>query len=356
MKWYMCFGLLLLAGCATVPVEESSPPQGTKPSFNDEMCQLAEQRINLYEKYNEMMPSIVIDLKRCSPIQTASAEEMAKFANHVVEYGADLETRGFDDMDLMTVQNQKYWEAVLTLSAGDVTALFTRLLLLMREGELRRAKIVLLFCAYDQNTAWERDSQIMESVSRDIATVEKASNQLIQTGIKHWDAGERDKAVEMYRRAMEIFPKNPWALWELGYDHMTYDPEPDEIIDGRFDSFYGLIREIDPHYQIAYCQGTNSSEKWAKLRALQEKVLPSYNRLRNCEEPIASMRLLADGYFEMKEYEYALYAYKYLLFHPDNTGFDDEIIYQIHRCLEKLGVPQVSAYLDEWVSFLESRF
>jgi len=87
--------------------------------------------------------------------------EIRQYAQSVIDYAKDLETYGFENMEKATVQNEKYWKAVVTLTAKDITALLTRLLLLMREGELKRARILLLYCLYDKNENWERDTRIL---------------------------------------------------------------------------------------------------------------------------------------------------------------------------------------------------
>ena len=133
-------------------------------------------------------------------------------------------------------------------------------------------------------------------------------------GIRKWDQGQRSQALELYNAALEVFPKNPWALWELALDHLTYDFDSQELTDGRFDARYRLIRRLDPHYESAFYQGQNTPEKRTAASALTEKVLPGFAGLYKGENVLVNMRSLADGYFEMREYEFAIYAYKYILF------------------------------------------
>ena len=78
-----------------------------------------------------------------------------------------------------------------------------------------------------------------------------------------------------------------------------------------------------------------------------EKVGPSYQKLWRVEDVLGSMRALADGYREMGEHEYALYAYKYLLYHTFDQGFDPEIRGHISTCLAALGMGRVDAFLTE---------
>lgn len=155
-------------------------------------------------------------------------------------------------MEEATVRNEMYWKAIVALSANDITALLARLLLLMREGELRRAKILLLFCAYDQKQSWNRDSRIIKEVVKDICEIETESNRYVEEEIRKWDQGQRSQALELYQAALDVFPENPWALWEIAYDHLIYDLDPNEMLDGRFDARYRLIRKLDPDYEMAY--------------------------------------------------------------------------------------------------------
>jgi hypothetical protein len=67
-------------------------------------------------------------------------------------------------------------------------------------------------------------------------------------------------------------------------------------------------------------------------------VKPSYEKLWMGEDVLGSMRLLADGYREMGQYEFALCAYKYLLFRTYSSGFDQEIRNHISTCLSGLGM------------------
>jgi hypothetical protein len=312
-----------------------------------------EKPIRIFDKYNRYIPAIIHDLKQCAPVGEPSEEYSIHSAQWVIDYGIDLQSRDFVDMDGATVQNEMYWKAIVALSAYDITALLTRLLLLMREGELRRAEIVLLFCAYDQNQSWDRDDRILQDVVQDISQIETESNRYVQEGIQKWDQGHRAQAMELYHAALEVFPKNPWALWEIALDHLTYNLDPEELVDGRFDSRYELIRRLDPHYEMAYYQGKNTPEKRAAAAALTNKVLPSYAKLYEGEDVLTNMKSLADGYFEMREYEFAVYAYKYILFRTYNDGFDQVIVRQIAACLEALGMQRVIPFLDQFLSEAE---
>jgi tetratricopeptide (TPR) repeat protein len=344
------FGMIALiatVSCTTVTQNQKSPANTCTPVRE---VAFIEKAISFYDRYNDAIPAIIHDLKQCAPISTPPEGDTFRSAQWVIDYGIDLESRGYADAEETTVQNPMYWKAVVALSANDITALLTRLLLLMREGELRRAKIVCLFCAYDQNLAWERDARILQEVASDGCQIERESNQYVEQGIRLWDQGQRKAALELYQAALDVFPKNPWALWELALDHLTYDFDPEELVDGRFDERYRLIRQLDPHYELAYYQGRNTPEKRTAALALTNKVLPSFAKLCSGEDVLVNMRSLADGYYEMGEYEFAVYAYKFLLFRTYDDGFDQAVVGQMGLCLEGLGMEQVIPFLDQFLS------
>jgi len=341
--------LIATVSCTTMVKVKGS----VEKSGHVEEASFIEKPIRVYEKYNHSIPALIHDLKQCAPVREPADGAGSHSAQWVIDFGIGLQSSGFEDMDKVTVQNEMYWKAIVALSANDITALLIRLLLLMREGELRRAKIVLLFCAYDQNQSWDRDSRILQEVVKDICEIEAESNRYVEEGIQKWDQDQRSQALELYHAALKVFPKNPWALWEIALDHLTYDLDPDEMLDGRFDARYRLIRQIDPHYEMAYFQGENKPEKRTAAQALAQKVLPNFAKLWKGGGALVNMKALADGYFQMREYEFAIYAYKYVLFRTYNDEFDQAIVQQIAACLEAMGMKRVIPFLDQFMLEIE---
>ena len=148
------FILIVIGSCATTEklknddTEETILSSGTE--FYSEINTLIEKPISIYHKYNDLIPSIIHDLKQCNFVMSDPTGEMSQFPLYVIDYAKNLETSGYEDADEVTVKNPQYWKAIFALTVEDITALLMRQLLLMRDGPLRRAKIVLLYCAYDQ--------------------------------------------------------------------------------------------------------------------------------------------------------------------------------------------------------------
>lgn len=187
----------------------------------------------------------------------------------------------------------------------------------------------------------------------DIEAIVSKSEQCIRGGIEAGDAGKRSKAIDLYHKAMTIYPKSPWALYEISLDWYQFELVPQNQLFGN-ESYYRVIRFLDPRYHLAY-QGEMTPELKKAMRAVLEKVQPSYQKLWEGKNAPASMRDLADGLFDMQEYELAAYAYKYLLYHTYGGGFDGELVARISDCLRAVGVGQVADFLAGFLTDLKAR-
>jgi ankyrin repeat protein len=349
------------AGAGASPAAGRTGAGGWRCPCDIEERKLVEARISVYDKYDGIIPEIVEDLRQCAPRVHVPGEELESFAQIVSEYGNELEIGGWEDMAGATVANEKYWQAVLTLTANDITALLFRLLLLMREGMLARAALVSYFCYLDHNAAWERDSRIGQTVERYLQSITADSNRLVQKGIREWDKLNYSRALDLYRQALAVYPKNPSALYEIALDKtfksITGMPETTGDQPAVFtaaEPYYSLIRLLDPLFQLAY-QGTMTPELRLAALALSEKVLPSYEKLMKGGDILCHMKTMADGFYAMGEYELALYAYKYLLFHFEGEEyvFDRQVVENLCACLQGLHMEQLVPFLHELIAVLE---
>jgi len=310
---------------------------------------LIEKRISIYQKYDYLIRSS-IDILKGATTQTEGLEDSLQ---HTIEYADDLETNSLEDIDRITVQNEKYWKAILVQSENQVLA--TRLFFLLREGLLKRAEMVLLFCYYYELKGYGLRPKILNGIASDIKAIKDESDRIVKEGIEEWDRGNRHKAIELYHKALTIYPKNPWALYEISLDYCTRDQSDQLIWNEKVELYYSLICFLDPGFMAAY-QGQLTPEVREVELALRNKVMPSYKKLWNGEEILQSMRQLADGYFEMQEYEFSLYAYKYLLFSTYQGGFNQELITKMSSCFVKLKMNQMIDFLSEYLSKIEQLY
>ena len=292
--------------------------------------------ISIYDKYNDLIPLLIEDLKNCGSNRNG---EITNLSMNVINYGKFLEECTLANIDECTIKNDMYWKAFFTLTKNDITVLLTRLFMLMRNGEIKRAEMLLLYCLYDQNPEWNRDKMVINSVANDINYFNSETDQLIQQGIEKWDSGERDEAINWYRKALELYPKNPHALYELCLDFVVQEINSNEsrIGNEKLEQEYQEIRRLDPFFTEAF-QGKATPELSKAAIAMLYKAKPSYEKLWKGENILENMNELGDGYFEMGEFEFAIYAYKYLLFETYDDGFDDGIVEKIYKCLNGLNI------------------
>jgi hypothetical protein len=345
--------VISVLACAALDAQEAAGAGGMPGLEGIAERGLLEQRIGFYDKYNNLMPLLIEELKTCAMKVSGTGEVLATSPRLVIDYGLDLQAGVWEDADRVTLHNEKYWKAILVLTQRDNTALFTRLVLLMREGFLKRAEMVTLFCAYDMNTSGDRDRLVLQMVTNDIKAVVGRSEQCIRDGIAAWDAGRRSEAIDGYHKAMAIYPKSPWALYEISLDRFKFELLPQNKLNFENEPYYRAIRFFDPLYLIAY-QGAMTPEIRKAATAAHEKVLPAYQKLRKREDTLLSMRDFADGLFDMQEYELAAYAYKYLLYATYNGGFNGELVGRISDCLRAVGVSQVADFLAGFLEALDA--
>jgi hypothetical protein len=317
-----------------------------KPAADDELAaieesQIVAERVSIYEKYNNLLPYSISFLRT---VRTSSPN-MQRYVMDVIEYANDLETKLSENVDILTIKDEKYWKAVFILGIEN-SALYPRLYLLLREGFLERAEMLLLFFKYGQRNDFEIDKTTLKAALAEIKEIRESSNGLIREGIKYWDKGEKHAAILTYYKALGLYPKNPWALYEISLSHCTINKDGQMIWNEEVERYYRLIRFLDPLYKFAY-QGKLTPELLTAKQALEAKVAPSCEKLWKGENVLINMRELADGCFEMQEYEFALYAYRFLLFHTYDGKFNQSLVARISDCLIKLEMNCVVDFLNE---------
>ena len=337
--------LLLFLACTFSMIQ----PVLADTSFS-EIKELTSKKISIYKKYDELLESITVSLKSCAPSGPGVPEEALKFTEAVVSYGKFLEKTDSEDFNKLTIHNPVYWNAYFALITNDSTVLITREYFLMREGLLEQAEIVLFFTILARNRMSEEESFFIMNIEEDIQKITESSNNYVEKGIKYWDKGKQKKAHNLYFKALEIYPKNPGPIYELNLTNMVKNM--DKIASMKVDlSLLKLVREYAPLYRAAY-QGRMTPELRKASLALYEKVLPSYEALLKGENMLQNLEIFADGCVEMELYEYAIYAYRLLLFHDPSKDFDEKIINKINNCLDKLNASESKEFLKSLLGFM----
>ena len=319
----------------------------------DEIKELTKKKIPVYKKYNKLLESNIDSLKSCAPTGPGVPKEALKFTEAVVSYGKFLEKSDLKDYNKLTIHNPAYWNAFFTLAANDSTVLITREYFLMREGLLEQADIVLFFSFMASNRASEEESFFIQSIEKDIQTITESSNKYLEKGVENWDKGKYEKAHKLYFKALEIYPKNPLPLYELNLSKTMTNMENISKTrgEGLDESLLSLVREYAPFFRLAY-QGKMTPDLRTATLTLYDKVLPSYGAFLKGENMLKNLEIFADGCVEMELYEYAIYAYRLLLFQDLSKDFDKAVISKINNCLDKLSVPESKEFLNSFLGFM----
>lgn len=174
---------------------------------------------------------------------------------------------------------------------------------------------------------------------------------LLRRASKRGNAGNGEKALELYRSALGVYPKNPWALYQISVDRLRFELTPQQVLDGANGPYYRLIRSLDPMFERVY-QVAMSQQLPDVASSVVDTVWPSYVKLSKREDVANSMRLLADGYRETREHEFALYAYKFLLYASADSGgaLDREIRGHISTCLTGISMEETDAYVAKFLN------
>jgi tetratricopeptide (TPR) repeat protein len=124
------------------------------------------------------------------------------------------------DVDALVANNPNFWRAYYEIAPGDPGLGLLHAGMLLGCGEATRAMHVVEF--------YQLRPGIPKPLADGLAILHNAtklagkqSNAAMQEGIALFDAGDYAAAVKKYREALQIWPQNGWAYYELGYTLRT---------------------------------------------------------------------------------------------------------------------------------------
>lgn len=310
-------------------------------------------------------------VKKYSSLASAISGEVAGLGlsgpgqqEHASDLQENVASIGRGDIDAITIHNESYWRTFITLQPVRLHVFAIRAALLVSRGELHRALYILRLAGLHLSEAEQRS--IGHWVGSDLGPVMEASNVHVRRGIEVHDKGQYDAALSHYERALEIYQKNPSALYEAGQTHMMKEVASGALAKAIADAekgkpndralrsweYYSKSRTADPFYKEAY-QGTDPAviQHIVLAGELQEKM----NHLLAGAPNIEELAQLADGCYTLGEYELAIYMYYALLWLPFDkaTGLDPHVVKQVASSLEKLGAVEAREYFLEYVAETE---
>lgn len=98
--------------------------------------------------------------------------------------------------------------------------------------------------AKEQDGAAETRSRIA-GLEKMLATNPQNVQALVALGNEYFDAGNHEKAVEFYQRAIRIQPSNPDVLTDMGISYRKLGKIPEAV------NAFRMATEVDPQHSIA---------------------------------------------------------------------------------------------------------
>jgi tetratricopeptide (TPR) repeat protein len=232
----------------------------------------------------------------------------------------------------------------------------SRALLLLKDGEIKRAAYNLHFAKYFTNKD-NRDNVFM--FLKMIAEMTELPDEYVSRGVKCYDKGDYEKAVEYYSKALELYPKSPEALYEIGLMKMTSDlgvKAPKKgVIGVRSKSenskielhsglpYYEMTRLHDPFFTYAYQGNKDLIGQMTVIMRVIDPLLPS---LYKSSIKADSMAVLGDAFVKINQYEYAIYAYMIAFYGSFKEKYDKKLLDKITSSLNALNAKETSKFFE----------
>jgi tetratricopeptide (TPR) repeat protein len=195
------------------------------------------------------------------------------------------------DVDALMAHNPNFWQAYYEIAPGDPGLMVIHAGLLMSAGEMSRASHILVIALQRPGVPRTFREGMLGMLSNTMQAG-KASEALVNEGVKLHDKGKYEAALAKYEEALAAWPQNDLAHYELGYTIFTQSlvaagekpPAAGAVIvnkklelPAKAKAAYAKSRYHDPLEYMAY-QG-DEKPVIDGLRVLLEKGLPVWQKL-----------------------------------------------------------------------------
>jgi tetratricopeptide (TPR) repeat protein len=196
----------------------------------------------------------------------------------------------FDANSLMA-RSPNFWQAYFEVAPGDPGLMALHAGLLMSAGEMIRASHILVVALQRPGIPADFRKAMLRLLSH-TAKAGKASNALVNEGVKLHDKGDYEAAVRKYEEALITWPQNGLAHYEIGYSKYVQalvaagekpPTQPGVIVNGKRElpaksiEAYAQARRYDPLQLMAYQGGDRAVIN--RFIALTSKGMPVWQKL-----------------------------------------------------------------------------
>ncbi len=266
--------------------------------------------------------------------------EIHKFANDIRQLEKEVDSTKSPhewksvDIEPLVHRNPHFWGAFYehvplgpTISAAHVG-------LLSACSELEQAHNVTHLLMLDTKVAQQLEESL-KPLDRELHRMLNDSGKLVKQGMSYHDANEFDKAIATFNAALEIWPQNAAAHYELGFTKTALKDEAAQQHFATSRRFDPLRREAIPlslmPMLIPACQSS------AKAKSLWSSFLASKRDVTSDDLLAFSECCQAAASIELRFHELALFARQMVIARNRNYSDQDKVF--IEASLRQL-VPQ----------------
>ncbi|WP_206026275.1 tetratricopeptide repeat protein [Roseimicrobium sp. ORNL1] len=124
------------------------------------------------------------------------------------------------DADNLVTGNPEFWQMYYEVVPADPGLFMLHAGALLAAGDANRCGYVLRLFFHSGNVD-EQTRRYLISIYQYSQQFQEPSHALVQKGVKQHDAGEYDAALASYRQALDLWPRNGWAHYEVGHTLRT---------------------------------------------------------------------------------------------------------------------------------------
>lgn len=195
------------------------------------------------------------------------------------------------NVDALLTNNPNFWQAYYEIAPGDPGLNLLHGGLLLSVGESTRGSYIVAI-AHQRPGIPAALQQAFEGLLINSQVFSKASNDCVNRGIALHDKGDYPGALKEYQSALDLWPQNGLAHYEIGYSLRQQQtvaagkkklPLNKIIVNApqnppEIDAAFAKARKYDPFQFMAY-QGTDP-EVIRGLLALSKKGLPAWQNVK----------------------------------------------------------------------------
>jgi tetratricopeptide (TPR) repeat protein len=195
------------------------------------------------------------------------------------------------DVDALLTNNPNFWQAHYEIAPGDPGLIMLHAGLLLSVGEANRAANMLVVGLQRPAIPTPVQQGLQIALANTQAFAQK-SNTLVIRGTEFHDKSEYAEALKEYKAALELWPQNGWAYYEVGYTLREQEmvragekklPASTVIVNSdrknspEVEAAFAKARKYDPFQWKAY-QGSDQ-DAIRGLMALTKKGMPAWQKL-----------------------------------------------------------------------------